>query len=266
VARIGFSDGLAIGGFILAILLIVLDKAGKLRGPMLLCLLAVAAAMAIPLCFSIPWVSDALPGVVSFSRKALMIFLLGSLWAGIAAWITSGNPDAETSEKALPEAPVVKLIEPLGFVQFEKRDLELPTLVLQSGQSMRMKFTFANRGLVPVYDVQSWGVMLVLNRKANDIIKTKEIFHQSVATGYEKFKGSGSTLGIGIENFNYAPLNNGHLTEEDITHLKSKDWNLYFIAVGGWRNTVGTPGFWIQCEWAEFPESLDISTASWHTC
>jgi|ERR1700733_3952244 len=154
-----------------------------------------------------------------------------------------------------------------GFVQFENRNLELPSQFLQAGQQMRMKFAFANKGLVPVYDVQSWGVMMVLNRKVNDIVRTKEVFHQSVATGYEKFKGSGSTLGVGIENFNYAPLNNERLTEEDITNLKNKDWNLYFMAVGAWRNSSEKPNFWIQCEWIEFVDnSLDIAKTYWHTC
>jgi len=78
MGKVSFSDGLAIAGLILAIVLVVLDKAGKLKGPRLLALLGVAACMAIPLLFSVPWVSDSQPGLVLFARRALMISLLGS--------------------------------------------------------------------------------------------------------------------------------------------------------------------------------------------
>jgi hypothetical protein len=97
--KISFSDGLAISGLILAIVLVVLDKGGKLKGPVLLGLLAVAACMAIPMLFSIPWVGNASPALVLFLRRALMIFLLGSVWAGISDWIT-------TSDSAENEVPV----------------------------------------------------------------------------------------------------------------------------------------------------------------
>jgi len=104
--RISFSDGLAIGGGILAIVLVVLDKAGKLRGPMLLTLLAVAATLAIPLCISLPWVADSPPGLMMFSRRALAICLLASTWAGLCAWITT----ADNTEVPVTATPPNKLI------------------------------------------------------------------------------------------------------------------------------------------------------------
>jgi len=62
-----------------------------LKGPLLLALLAFAACMAIPLLFSISWVGDAPPGLISITRKILMLFLLGSAWAGFSVWIVSGD-------------------------------------------------------------------------------------------------------------------------------------------------------------------------------
>ncbi|HMD77462.1 MAG TPA: hypothetical protein VKG86_08810 [Terracidiphilus sp.] len=108
MGRVSFSDGLAIAGLILAIVLLVLDKAGKLKGPLLLALLGVAACMAIPLLFSVPWVSSAQPGMILFARRALMIFLLGSAWAALSVWITSGDGSisADRTESGQPAAAV----------------------------------------------------------------------------------------------------------------------------------------------------------------
>jgi hypothetical protein len=91
MVKLSFSDGLAIAGLILAIVLVVLDKAGKLKGPMLLALLAVAACMAIPLLFSIPWVAEAPRGLPLMTRQLLMLFFLGGVWASISVWITTSD-------------------------------------------------------------------------------------------------------------------------------------------------------------------------------
>lgn len=47
--RISLELGLAIGGIILTILLVVLDKAGRLKGGLLLWLLVAAALLTLPL-------------------------------------------------------------------------------------------------------------------------------------------------------------------------------------------------------------------------
>lgn len=105
MVRVSFSDGLAIAGLILAIVLVVLDKAGKLKEPLLLVMLGVAACMAIPLLFGVPWVANAQPGLTLFARRALMICLLGTTWAGLSVWITSSDNTtiAEDAGKAQPK-------------------------------------------------------------------------------------------------------------------------------------------------------------------
>lgn len=117
MARVSFSDGLAIGGGILAIVLVVLDKAGKLKGPLLLALLGSAAGMAIPLLWGISWVADAPPGLALITRRMLMIFLLATAWAGLSVWIVNGNLP-ESSEKPKPDnAAVIPLSDPI--IHFE---------------------------------------------------------------------------------------------------------------------------------------------------
>lgn len=99
--RVPFSEALAILGSVLAIVLIVLDKAGKLKGPMLLILLAVAAVLTLPLALSCPWVRDASPRMLQFSRGMLMVFLVGVVYSIIAVWI-SGSATPPQQDVSAP--------------------------------------------------------------------------------------------------------------------------------------------------------------------
>jgi hypothetical protein len=85
---------LAIGSFITTVVLLVLDKAGKLKGPLLLILLGAALCMTIPILFSIPWVVHTQPGLPILAKRMLMIFLVGVVWASLSVWITSGDVKA----------------------------------------------------------------------------------------------------------------------------------------------------------------------------
>jgi len=106
---IGFDRALAIAGFILAILLVVLDKAGKLRGPVLFCLLAIAAAMTLPLVFSIPWVAEK-TGAELFARCTLMVSVVGVLYSLLCVWISGDvlhpNEEPTASRSPASSAPV----------------------------------------------------------------------------------------------------------------------------------------------------------------
>ncbi len=86
--KVSFSDGLAISGLILAIVLVVLDKAAKLKGPLLYGLLAVAACMALPLVFSLPWVCNAPAGIPLYARRMLTFFIVGVIYSVLAVWIS----------------------------------------------------------------------------------------------------------------------------------------------------------------------------------
>lgn len=108
--RVSFSDGLAIGGGILSILLVVFDKAGKLKGRLLYVLLAFAVAMALPLCFSLPWVANSPTASVMSFRRALLVSLLVIAWAILCAWTRS------TEVPALPNRLTVQSILP-GILQ-----------------------------------------------------------------------------------------------------------------------------------------------------
>ena len=96
--KISLSDGLAIAGAILAVVLIVLDKAEKLKGPMLLVLLATAALMTVPLALGNAWVSEATTGALRFTRGMFMIFLVGLVYSAISIWISTDSPAPSKAE------------------------------------------------------------------------------------------------------------------------------------------------------------------------
>jgi hypothetical protein len=100
--RIGLGDAIGIAGIVLAIVLLVLDKAGKLKGPMLLVLLAVAAVMTLPLVLDNTWVGDAPSGMLKFSRAMLMFFVVGAAYSALAVWISGEPENLVSSEKGTP--------------------------------------------------------------------------------------------------------------------------------------------------------------------
>src|SRR5260370_26857287 len=77
-------------GTALTIVFLVLDKAGKLRGPMLLILLAVAAVLMLPLLLNLEWVANA-QGQAKFSRTLLAICVLGAVYSLVAVWVSTGE-------------------------------------------------------------------------------------------------------------------------------------------------------------------------------
>ena len=114
--KISFSDGLAVAGLVLAILLVVLDKAGKLKpGPILFLLLAVAFIMTLPLAWGNPWVVNA-NSVARVARGLFMSCICGVIFSGLSVWITpfqtgaaeiSGAPVHETPPQAPQSSKII---------------------------------------------------------------------------------------------------------------------------------------------------------------
>lgn len=88
VPRISFEIGLAIGGLVLTIILLVLDKADKLRGPTLYWLLAIAALMTLPLVFGNAVVMDA-TGAWKYWVRGTALATWGVIYTALGIWISS---------------------------------------------------------------------------------------------------------------------------------------------------------------------------------
>src|SRR5579863_1155448 len=89
--KLSFSDGLAIVGFILAIVLVVLDKAGKLKGTTLFVLLTVAAALTLPLALGNTWVANSPSIAQKIFRGMRMLCIVGASYTGLCVWISTGD-------------------------------------------------------------------------------------------------------------------------------------------------------------------------------
>src|SRR5882724_3552096 len=101
--KLSFSDILALLGIAAGIVLIVLDKAGKLTGWRLLLFLSIAAALTLPAVLSWSWVSDA-QGLAKFSRVLLLVCVVGAVYSLLAVWV---SPDAV---KPSPSSRIVELL------------------------------------------------------------------------------------------------------------------------------------------------------------
>lgn len=116
-----WSDGLGLAGFISGVILVVLDAAGKLKGPILLILLALAALMTVPFAITNTWVSDAPSGVLKFTRGLLLFFVIGLAYSGLAIWV-SGDTVEDAFLRTLPtEQPPSGTQERLSPIEIEQK-------------------------------------------------------------------------------------------------------------------------------------------------
>src|SRR5271169_3341658 len=95
MVKVSFSDGIGVAGIALAILLVVLDKAGKLKGGWLYGLLFLAGIMTLFIAVDNEWVTDA-PTKWRLWRGLLLFCLVGFAYSGLAIWIA---PDGGTTEE-----------------------------------------------------------------------------------------------------------------------------------------------------------------------
>jgi hypothetical protein len=92
--KIPFSDVVGIGGIALATVLLVLDKAGKLKGGWLLGLLCIAGAMTLFIALGNSWVMDS-PYKWRLWRGALMVCFVAFTYSGLAIWIAGAESETE---------------------------------------------------------------------------------------------------------------------------------------------------------------------------
>jgi hypothetical protein len=90
---------------VLAIVLVVLDKAGKLKGGWLYGLLAVAGLMTLFIAIGNSWVTDA-PERWKIWRGGLLFCVVILAYSGLAIWISEGHGEQKEEEtKASPSTP-----------------------------------------------------------------------------------------------------------------------------------------------------------------
>lgn len=78
----------------------VLDKAGKLKGPALLGLLGLAALMTLPLALGNAWVKSSPWGILRFSKSMLMVSIVAICYSCLAIWISPSGGDKGAIKEA----------------------------------------------------------------------------------------------------------------------------------------------------------------------
>src|SRR5712671_3824701 len=133
--KITFSDGLAITSAVLTVVLIVLDKAGKLKGPILVGLLGLAAVMLFPLAIGNEWVAGSPNTQIKFARGLLMFFSVGVVFAALALWILPYDAtEANGSEqRARSGKAFIHFGESAGGAQ----GAELPMDLFEAGMELK---------------------------------------------------------------------------------------------------------------------------------
>jgi hypothetical protein len=134
--RMGFSDALAVVSIAATIVLLVLDKADKVKGPMLLVLLAIAAVLMLPIALGNSWVNST-SGMLKFSRGLLMMFVVGIGYSLLAIWISTGEKPEEVRIPASSSAPIPATGIPAPS---PKHELANPTTLTAASDKLKLMF------------------------------------------------------------------------------------------------------------------------------
>lgn len=155
--KISLSDGLAVAGLVLAILLAVLDKAEKLKsGPMLFLLLTLAFVMTLPLAIGNAWVVGAGSIVAKVTRSLLLIFMSATVFSSIAVWITP-----KSSESTLTHD---------GSAELTIEDIQADPF--SGGKELKLAFNVKNSGAGDAIDVYSAYYLFVRSGLSGDAIES----------------------------------------------------------------------------------------------
>jgi hypothetical protein len=148
-----------------------------------------------------------------------------------------------------------------GFVQLEGMEMQVPSRVLEIGQTFTVKYFYANRGGLPVYEVQTWGLMQILDPDLNPAGRLKEVMLTGVKDGHQKFP-TGSTLGVGISNFSFAPLSES-LTENQMASVKAGTLSVFLLIGGVWKDNRNEFHYWVECRRAKWPSFPSVENFNW---
>jgi hypothetical protein len=135
--KIPFSDVVGIAGIALATVLLVLDKAGKLKGGWLLGLLCLAGVMTLFIALGNSWIMDS-PLKWRLWRGTLIVCCVGLVYSGLAIWISESEEKIEGAESGVdPNKRPVPVMEPWIYVS----DVEYPSGTTLGGIRWSNRFT-----------------------------------------------------------------------------------------------------------------------------
>lgn len=148
-----------------------------------------------------------------------------------------------------------------GFVQLEDLEFIVQAVTLEVEHTINLKYMYANRGGLPVYEVQTWGLLTILDPAKNPAPQLKALMLASARDGHKRFPGA-ATLGVQRTGFSYAPLPEA-LTQTQINSLRDQSESLFFLVCGVWKDSRGQVHFWSAAQKAILQPSLSLDKMSW---
>lgn len=139
--EITFDRVVALLGIALAIVLVVLDKAGKLKGPILFWLLVLAALMCIPLAIGNSWVKDTPWGILRVSKGLLMVSIVAMAYSILAIWVSSPSEDEANKPPPSPSQAT--------FINVEVAQIDYGLPLITSKHAAELELRFKNGGAYP---------------------------------------------------------------------------------------------------------------------
>ena len=179
--------------------------------------------------------------------------LAGELKTGAAEKFSAANIDDEQTQ--------IRIVPGDGFVQLENLELQVQAVTQQVGQTISVKYFYANRGGLPVYEVQTWGLLVILDPAKNSGPHMKSLMLASARDGHQKFPGA-ATLGVQQTGFAFAPLPEP-FTQAQIDALSSQNEALFFLVCGVWKDNREQLHYWSACRKALLPASLNVEKMNW---
>lgn len=138
--KVSFTDGFAFFGLAATIVLVVLDKAGKLKGPLLLFLLALAILTVVPIAIGNPWVHSPTSSAARFSRRVICLSILGVLYGLLAMWVSESKGELETEAESTNRATSTEKSLPIQ-ISYDPVTTQLPLVIPPYGKYRIMTFT-----------------------------------------------------------------------------------------------------------------------------
>lgn len=101
-----------IGGIVLTVVLVALDKAGKLKGPVLIGLIVLAGAMTLPLALKNPYITN-IAGPWKWWAQACAVTIICFIFWGIGIWI---SPEPQIQPPPTEQKTDSKKVGSLGLL------------------------------------------------------------------------------------------------------------------------------------------------------
>jgi hypothetical protein len=186
-----------------------------------------------------------------------------NLASAIAEKLKEGDTSLVSAKDEADAATSPRLAVTDGFVQLENVELQVQSATLTAGQTVTAQYFYANRGALPVYEVQTWGLMQVLDPLKNSGPHLKAVMRAAAKEGHQKFPGA-ATLGVQRVAHSFAPLSEP-FTQEQIESLGNKSALLFLLIGGVWVDNRGEVHYWAVCQQAEFHQGLTWDHYAWRS-